>query len=61
MTKVMKKAQVGDNVPKGGRVKDSFLAKLVSKRSKLDDYVDSAAKWITASNTMKFKAQTLSK
>ena len=47
MTKVMKKAQKGDNVSKDGRVKDSFLAKLVSKRSKLDDYKDAAAKWVS--------------
>ena len=47
MTKVMKKAQTGDNVPKGGKVKDSFLAKLVSKRSKLDDYKDAAANFLS--------------
>ena len=47
MTKVMKKAQKGDNVSKDGRVKDSFLAKLVSKRSKLDDYKDAAANFLS--------------
>jgi hypothetical protein len=41
MTKVMKKYQTG------GKVDDSFLAKTLKKRSKLDDYADSAAKWIS--------------
>jgi hypothetical protein len=39
--KVVKKMQ------EGGKVKDSWLAKTVGKRSKLDDYKDSAAKWVS--------------
>ena len=39
--KVVKKMQ------EGGKVKDSWLAKTVGKRSKLDDYKDAAAKWVS--------------
>ena len=39
--KMVKKYQTG------GKVDDSFLAKTLKKRSKLDDYKDAAAKWVS--------------